>query len=69
MHSEIRDLETLLARYRVSGLITGVRGEPEQPGRRGRIPGQSEYLEAACDELRRKPCDSGPLSARVESAT
>jgi hypothetical protein len=31
--SEIRDLETLLARYRVSGLIAGVRGEPEQSGR------------------------------------
>jgi hypothetical protein len=32
-HSEIGDLEALLARYRVSGLIAGVRGEPEQSGR------------------------------------
>ena len=32
-HSEIESLEALLARHGVTGLITGVRGHPAQPGR------------------------------------
>jgi hypothetical protein len=46
-HGEIDDLEALLARHGVTGLITGVRGRPAQPGR---FPRNWVHIGVSCGE-------------------
>jgi hypothetical protein len=46
-HGEIDDLEALLARHGVTGLITGVRGRPAQPGQ---FPRNWVHIGVSCGE-------------------